>query len=1191
MHSKIFTVAILLSSVAWCGSTGHWIGAADNFWTNASNWAESRIPGRYLASDVDGNLVTNGVVGDTAIFGDDLTSGGTTTINMTGTYSISNIVCTGTQNRYTFGTTETTQYVPLEPGAYFIAADQPDTPVAKIFCRIRFGVECMHGYFNSTGTWVAQYGADTITFRNNSATEEFLLDKYDWGTVSPLCGGGGGQTGLRTEGTGDIRVLSNGCKPFFYAAQTTGRLIVNTNVQFKVRAFYVRSEAAPYPVDTTTQRQIEICKNAVLGPSEGNQNYMTFDRPTRFYGEGSLGFGAARSGSGVWGCQSGAIAKEVQIDCHTTFYVTSNGGATEDNGGYAFPYKAFFNTSASNARGPVVFAGTSDFGPFADGCEAVVASVTKSGGTVATIAAYNLGQRGTYGNLGNCDIELANSTFRYLGAGETTDRKLWITNLASSVNSTATIEQNGTGTLTLTSEVATRNGTGVLVLAGESAAGAVFAGTLAEGVSVQTGGTCPWTFSPANGPYTGAIAFGGGTLVLDAANLPAFSAISAMSGTASTLLVPSGATFALNTMPTMGSGGQLDIRLENGASVTTAALAGQKLPAGITLNGHSASFNAQGTLEVDTVDHVWKTALDGDWFTAANWINGVPDAMAPVAIDVPVAADYTVTFDGTDKSDADCTVTNLVVDGKNIATPILAVAHGKLTISGAAPGQTINTAFFKVQNGARLVVTNEAEVRVENNEYVNGTPHDFKAGEIDFSGTTRLTLAGVPPKPGSNGNGHNVFNCRHAAFREQSSIAFEGRQPTPAISGNNSVFYFDVRPSARGLSAVLDFKDDFTMVQTGATRSCYELNVGAFDTGYGGHAVLNVDLNPTSVGIPLFHANSIGYRGGVGELNILRGKVTGSTDKVAFGTPGNANNNTSLYCATGLLTVAEGGTMDVECTYGRDASQALPKGIILGDGLCSSKDTSFFYGRAEIAGTVQNRYGYLLVGSGMNAKGEYLQTGGSYVGFPFAKNSTWVLPDVCVGIFGGQGSFKLSGGTFRHNGSFYAGGVTTNELHRYLGATAGLHVPHHDAQGLVEVSGGTLTVTNQFVLGRDGTGTLVLTGTGTVAAATLVVSNTTGQADSALVFRTDAQGRCGTLAAATRLKFFGGKLRVDLSATPNLRHGFNVLALDEPVEGLVSDTLELVGDEPYTCPHELAWSDDGRTLRFTLVRGMKIILR
>ena len=75
-----------LSAVEWSAT---WTGAENGFWTNANNWVDGQVGGRWLVKDAGGNLVTNGVKGSTAYFGAEGASGATaksfTILKVTGT--------------------------------------------------------------------------------------------------------------------------------------------------------------------------------------------------------------------------------------------------------------------------------------------------------------------------------------------------------------------------------------------------------------------------------------------------------------------------------------------------------------------------------------------------------------------------------------------------------------------------------------------------------------------------------------------------------------------------------------------------------------------------------------------------------------------------------------------------------------------------------------------------------------------------------------------------------------------------------------------------------------------------------------------------------------------------------------------------------------------------------------------------
>ena len=116
-----------LSAVEWSAT---WTGAENGFWTNANNWVDGQIGGRWLVKDAGGHVVTNGALGCTVYF-DEHGASGATTINFDGVCSASNIIVRGgsAAPRYTFGTA-TTQNIPMEAYGTFSAAETTDTPVA-----------------------------------------------------------------------------------------------------------------------------------------------------------------------------------------------------------------------------------------------------------------------------------------------------------------------------------------------------------------------------------------------------------------------------------------------------------------------------------------------------------------------------------------------------------------------------------------------------------------------------------------------------------------------------------------------------------------------------------------------------------------------------------------------------------------------------------------------------------------------------------------------------------------------------------------------------------------------------------------------------------------------------------------------------------------------------------------------------
>ena len=213
-----------LSAVEWSAT---WTGAENGFWTNANNWVDGQIGGRWFAKDAGGHVVTNGALGCTVYF-DENGASGATTINFDGVVSASNILVRGgsAAPRYTFGTV-TTQPISLEAYGTFSAAETADTPVAIIGGK--FG-----GVMESTGR---VYGGDWITYRNNNTSETLVLERWGgpqiWAGPKTDVDKHNGEPRIIFDGAGDIRLdadsqyktVNSGNHQ--YTMRMSGKLIIN----------------------------------------------------------------------------------------------------------------------------------------------------------------------------------------------------------------------------------------------------------------------------------------------------------------------------------------------------------------------------------------------------------------------------------------------------------------------------------------------------------------------------------------------------------------------------------------------------------------------------------------------------------------------------------------------------------------------------------------------------------------------------------------------------------------------------------------------------------------------------------------------------------------------------------------------------------------------------------------------------
>ena len=1152
MKKLVLVGVFVLSCLAGVAETYHWTGAEDGFWTNRNNWSEGTVPGRYLVP-ADGYAATNGAPEGVAIFGDDLTGKAVTTIDMDGVYSISNLTTTGT-HRYTYGTKED-QYIPLEPWGTLSVAETSATPVPVVVCRIRCGVECMHGYYDANGNWKSYWGQETITFRNNS-TEEFVLDRWGWQTVSPLKGGSGGQTGIRFEGTGDVRIdgtteQGGQSVPMFYLA-LRGKMTVNVPLKLRCLTF-------ENPAGGSSELQLEITANGRIKPGASKNNYLSCNRDVHIFGEGAYQFSVAYNNG--WGCAQTFNSKKMRFDCPVELdnYSPEKGDPLEQG----WPYSMVWDTSG----GEMTFNGTSNT------LKGVIA-LGGSGTAKPTLSAVHFGLRGTVGAHGDCDFLLCNSaTVKYVGSdAETTDRGIEITNRTAAVGA---IEQAGTGSFTVTSAIvkSANASTATLELKGDNVTPATFAGTLAEGVNVKKSGTGCWIFSPASFGDTCGVDLAGGELrIADDIKL---SSLSTSAGT-TCVRIADGADVILDAV-SCKSGTFVNFVYDSGK--TTVKVASGSLPAtGVQFNGHPVTLDGNGYLQINPGDNVmWKKAVDGDWMTAANWFNGLPGMDHPTLIDA-YGSDYAVTLS------ENVQVGSLTLQNESGGTATLLVTNdATLTISG----ETANGAILNVKPHGRLEIA-EAEVRLEDRGKSSSatgisynSPLGLSGGEVVVKGTGALRTITIPSTmrtDGGNVNSYFRFGTGTVRFEDDSSfecVAGEGDASKMAV-------YLYLQGAA-GATSRVTFADRSRM---NMLKTPHRFNM----VPNRGHTILEFDSENSKLS-GLWNGLSVGAESsGLSELIIRRGTVATSTyDKHFIATPGadyDANLWTSAMFTTGRVVIAEGAQLS---TYCREPATKSFGGVVFGHGttLNKARGESYLYGEMEVAGTYTQERGVFLLGAGPCAAGEVRQTGGSVTPGTSVQTDSRYMIEVAFGVFGGDGRYLMSDGVFKTVGGVYVGGATTNDLNHWH-MNGDFLQQYHDAKGLLRVAGGTFEAVQDVVVGCDGTGAIELSGTGVIKAPTVTISNTVGQAASSLAFRADANGRFGAFDAATKLVFAeGSQLLVDAVTYPK---GRLLLAQDEPVEGfdyIREHTVLVNGAEDA----ELVWSDDGKSLRYRVPRGTMLLLR
>ena len=688
---KALGVACVLMVGVVCAGPATWTGAENGFWTNANNWVNGEIGGRWMSRDAGGTVVTNGDLGGEVTFGA-IGAGAASTINMDGHVSASRIVVTGgaAAPAYTFGTTSS-QHLGVEALGEFCVAETADTPPATVACELWVGVESM----------ATNYGGDITVVRNNSS-QMFSMPSR-WGNqnkVKSRNAGSMNEFGFTVAGTGDILISST---PFstpnlqMRDRMTTGVLKIGCAFT-TLRQFYVDAVG-----DTTTERQIEILPGATFRHAAGYYAFLTIYAPVRFYGEGELIFAAGWNRTAkAWKYCENAIYYPLKVECKVSAWNSSVG----DPGLYDYLpglYSTYGNgsieiTGLNNMTGDVKL-------------------VSASAGQ--RFLCNTLGLRGTQGSHGWGDFLMGNgAVLVYTGAGETTDRTITITNRSSKV---AVLEQAGTGTLTVNSSVVlAANATGAtLVLANDTEHDGVFAAPLESSLNVTKRGSGRWILDATN-TYTGATVVEGGTLCLGpGGSIASSSGITLQASTAlevqgdagnpvavtlpqvtvggydTKMYVGAGCTVTISSFSV--SSGALDIVTEDGtAQVILAGASAGDAPNWLTINGKMAQFDANGvisrlTVSADTEIAVYGGKIPDDSSkavgitTVGNPANGpitLADGLSAAAVDT--LAQKTGTDATVDLAAGDTlTASRLYVD-ENAAGLTIGSAAGQGTLKAAA---------------------------------------------------------------------------------------------------------------------------------------------------------------------------------------------------------------------------------------------------------------------------------------------------------------------------------------------------------------------------------------------------------------------------------------------------------------------------------------------------------------------------
>ena len=597
-------LAVALAGACALGETFTWTGAQDAYWTNAANWTVSGTPAGRCP----------GVVGDTASATDEMWeewsvntdrafftgagANGSATVDLDGLFSISNLVVSGADAPvYTFGTGE--QHLPLRScGDLTVEANVVNMPILP--GNVAYGVGEGH-----------------------TSPMDFTI--------------------IRNDGAGEL-VLSNIC------------FVVRCPAKYRPGApewsYHYLYLQGTGPIRFTGQR---VFKSPVTGTSFTTlfdpwitcTGGLFFDndfgsvRHTYFRADGvrmTLGDKGVYTMSSDGGAKFEIDREKIHVD------VLGTGTLKLNTRGEV----RVINTSSFTIDGPQVEPVYYNGNPclrFTERGEFYVKGVSTRFSCPPYLTYYGtikfdaLGMKGTPGSLGDNDPVACltrESCLSYVGAGETTDRAIALSNATD--QAVGVLEQAGTGDWKLLAPVRVAAPSANLVLRGDAEAEGEIAGALADGVfnganaplGLAKKGSGTWRLSAAN-TYTGVTSLEGGTLVLGEEGSIANTSDIRFNGGALAVEggdVPRSVELAKVTVVSGGStletrrsasvtvasvsvaGGTLNVLPTDGTTVAfaDASLKGTS-PAWLRYRGIPASIDAEGRV-MPSVDHV--IAAKGD---------------------------------------------------------------------------------------------------------------------------------------------------------------------------------------------------------------------------------------------------------------------------------------------------------------------------------------------------------------------------------------------------------------------------------------------------------------------------------------------------------------------------------------------------------------------------------------------------
>ena len=631
--------------------------------------------------------------------------------------------------------------------------------------------------------------------------------------------------------------------------------------------------------------------------------------------------------------------------------------------------------------------------------------------------------------------------------------------------------------------------------------------------------------------------------------------------------------------------------------------------------------------------------LDGDWATATNWDNGLPDATGAALLN-DLGSLYTVTMsDAVRQSVKGLTLTGtsstkrpvlevngaLVVDGAKMTitqSQLKVNAGGSLELrnTDASIGANADSTGSLWINGGALYATNgfsglamgagiawtdrfakfkmtggTADVFIADGKAAFGMKADKSYKSFEMSGG-KITIAGNKGKSSyaisamGYGDSDSHFtmsggeiSVKNVGFGFGWGVATVGGDARISVAcGDSETLQFGPLYSDAGKRAVINLKDTSQFTASGVRTLMFGLSTSKSVKTVG---ELNISGGVHSFG----RYCEMGAGTGTYTINITGGHTTFDQYGVRFGTyPANANRTAgtpNYFCNTTIVNVTSG-VLYARCGECRNNSAKNTMwGCVIGNGSGSGViDADVYDGRLNLSGSgvVTNGVAPLMVGVA-HGRGSISQTGGLLYHDGIAYNE-----DTCalaIGVGGGAGAYDLSAGSYAGVNNVYVGGCRLSTLDR-TGAAA--HVPRdgmRESTGRLSVSGtGAFTTTKSMYVGVDGVGEIALADSGSIAVGgTLVLSN----AVSSAVNVTLTGAAAPTLTATKLVVADGAKLTVDVSAFEGEPGYYKILVCTTRV-GEFED-VELVGDTKSGKIVQGRGSDP--SIYYCIPKGLMLILR